>query len=147
MNDGYTEDDNEGAKDEIEKDLGIEPGSDEEAQIDDIFDTDYDLVWDSLDDDEQEEYIKVAKSIRRLKPDEAFIDVKQEIDDKAKKNHLKADILTYAYLDIITKKTESKMLHDAIIRVMQKDSGQTYTFNNAIIYNIIVDWFVILETV
>ena len=104
----YTEDDNEGAKDEIKKVLGTEPGSDEEAQIDDIFDTDYDLVWDGLDDDEQEEYIKVAKSVRRLKPDEAFIDVEPEIDDKAKKNHLKADILTYAYLDIITKKTESK---------------------------------------
>ena len=104
----YTEDDNEGAKDEIKKDLGIEPGSDEEAQIDDIFDTDYDLVWDSLDDDEQEEYIKVAKSVRRLKPDEAFIDVKQEIDDKAKKNHLEADILTFVYLDKINKKTESK---------------------------------------
>lgn len=104
----YTEDNNEGAKDEIKKVLGTEPGSDEEAQIDDIFDTDYDLVWDSLDDDEQEEYIKVAKSVRRLKPDEAFIDVEPEIDDKAKKNHLKADILTYAYLDIITKKTESK---------------------------------------
>ena len=104
----YTEDDNEGAKDEIKKDLGIEPGSDEEAQLDGIFDTDYDLVWDDLDDEEQNKYLEVVKSVRRLKPDEAFIDVKQEIDDKAKKNHLKADILTYAYLDIITKKTESK---------------------------------------
>ena len=34
----YTEDDNEGAKDEIKKDLGIEPGSDEEAQLDSLFD-------------------------------------------------------------------------------------------------------------
>lgn len=34
----YTEDDNDGAKDEIKKDLGIEPGSDEEAQLDSLFD-------------------------------------------------------------------------------------------------------------
>ena len=104
----YTEDDNEGAKDEIKKDLGIEPGSDEEAQLNDIFDTDYDLVWDGLDDEEQNKYLEVAKSVRRLKPDEAFIDVKQEIDDKAKKNHLETDILTFVYLDKINEKTESK---------------------------------------
>lgn len=104
----YTEDDNEGAKDEIKKDLGIEPGSDEEAQLNDIFDTDYDLVWDGLDDEEQNKYLEIAKSVRRLKPDEAFIDVKQEIDDKAKKNHLETDILTFVYLDKINEKTESK---------------------------------------
>lgn len=34
----YTEDDNAGAKDEIKKDLNIEPGSDEEAQLDSLFD-------------------------------------------------------------------------------------------------------------
>lgn len=34
----YTEDDNDGAKDEIKRDLGIEPGSDEEAQLDSLFD-------------------------------------------------------------------------------------------------------------
>lgn len=104
----YTEDDNEGAKDEIKKVLGVEPGSDEEAQLNDIFDTDYDLVWDGLDDEEQNKYLEIAKSVRRLKPDEAFIDVKQEIDDKAKKNHLEADILTFVYLDKINEKTESK---------------------------------------
>lgn len=34
----YTEDDNAGAKEEIKNDLGIEPGSDEEAQLDSLFD-------------------------------------------------------------------------------------------------------------
>ena len=34
----YTEDDNAGAKAEIKKDLNIEPGSDEEAQLDSLFD-------------------------------------------------------------------------------------------------------------
>lgn len=78
--------------------FGIDLTSDEEAQLDDIFDTDYDLVWDSLDDDEQEEYIEVANSIRKLGPEEAYIDVDEEVKEKAKENHLDADLLAYIYL-------------------------------------------------
>ena len=40
-------------KSDIMKDLNIEVGSDEEAELDSILDTDYDLAWDELDDEEQ----------------------------------------------------------------------------------------------
>ena len=82
------------------KELGIELEPDEELQYNEIMDTDYDLVWDDLDLDEQIEYIRVAKSIRRLGPEEAFIDIKDELDLKAKNNKLEKDILAYAYLNL-----------------------------------------------
>ena len=44
----YTEDDNAGAKDEIKNDLGIEPGSDEEKQLDSIFDEQNELSEEGL---------------------------------------------------------------------------------------------------
>jgi hypothetical protein len=98
-----TEDD----KGYIKQVLGIESGSDEETQLDNIFDTDYSLVWDELDDEEKKEYLKVAKSIRTLKPDEAFIDIEKEVKQKAKENHLEADILTYVYMNRYNKVEET----------------------------------------
>ena len=105
-----TEDD----KGYIKQVLGIESGSDEETQLDNIFDTDYSLVWDELDDKEKKEYLKVAKSIRTLKPDEAFIDIEKEVKQKAKENHLEADILTYVYMRRYNKVEESATITETV---------------------------------
>ena len=87
------------SKEEIMSDLNIEPGSDEEEQLDNILETDYDLLWDSLDEDEQKLYTDVASSIRDLEPEEALIDIESDLINKAQENHLQKDILTYAYLN------------------------------------------------
>jgi CRISPR/Cas system-associated protein Cas5 (RAMP superfamily) len=78
--------------------FGVDLTSDEESTLDDIMNRDYDLEIDYLDDDEKEEYIKVANSIRKLGPEEAYIDVDEEVKEKAKENHLDADLLAYIYL-------------------------------------------------
>lgn len=83
----------------IKKDLNIEPGSDEEAELDNILDTNYNDLFDNLDDEEKEEYNKIAATIRDLKPEEALIDVIDEIKNKAKENGLEEDLLLFAYLN------------------------------------------------
>ena len=77
---------------------GIELNPDEAEQLNNILDTDYDLVWDELDDDKQTKYKEIASTIRRLKPEEAIIDVIDEINEKAKENKLEKDLLLYAYM-------------------------------------------------
>lgn len=79
---------------------GIELSPDEELIYNDIMNKDYDLEFDYLDNDEQNEYLEVAKSIRRLGPEEAFIDIADEVKEKAKENHLETDLLTYVYLNL-----------------------------------------------
>lgn len=83
----------------IKKDLNIEPGSDEEAELDNILNTNYNDLFDNLDDEEKEEYNKIAATIRDLKPEEALIDVIDEIKNKAKENGLEEDLLLFAYLN------------------------------------------------
>lgn len=83
----------------IKKDLNIEPGSDEEAELDNILDTNYNDLFDNLDDEEKEEYNKIAATIRDLKPEEALIDIIDEIKNKAKENGLEEDLLLFAYLN------------------------------------------------
>lgn len=78
--------------------LGVDLTSDEESTLDDIMNRDYELEIDYLDDDEKAEYIKVANSIRKLGPEEAYIDVVDEVKEKAKEHHLDADLLAYIYL-------------------------------------------------
>ena len=89
---------NESGED-IKKDLNIEAGSDEEAELDNILDTNYNDLFDNLDDEEKEEYNKIAATIRDLKPEEALIDVIDEIKNKAKENGLEEDLLLFAYLN------------------------------------------------
>ena len=89
---------NESGED-IKKDLNIEAGSDEEAELDNILDTNYNDLFDNLDDEEKEEYNKIAATIRDLKPEEALIDVIDEIESKAKENGLEKDLLIFAYLN------------------------------------------------
>lgn len=89
---------NESGED-IKKDLNIEAGSDEEAELDNILDTNYNDLFDNLDDEEKEEYNKIAATIRDLKPEEALIDVIDEIENKAKENGLEKDLLIFAYLN------------------------------------------------
>lgn len=89
---------NESGED-IKKDLNIEAGSDEEAELDNILDTNYNDLFDNLDDEEKEEYNKIATTIRDLKPEEALIDVIDEIESKAKENGLEKDLLIFAYLN------------------------------------------------
>lgn len=89
---------NESGED-IKKDLNIEAGSDEEAELDNILDTNYNDLFDNLDDEEKEEYNKIAATIRDLKPKEALIDVIDEIESKAKENGLEKDLLIFAYLN------------------------------------------------
>ena len=84
---------------DIKKDLNIEAGSDEEAELDNILDTNYNDLFDDLDDEEKEEYNKIAATIRDLKPEEALIDVIDEIESKAKENGLEKDLLIFAYLN------------------------------------------------
>ncbi len=78
--------------------LGIDLTSDEESTLDDMMNKDYDLEIDDLDDEEKAKYIDVANSIRKLGPEEAYIDVEKEVKEKAKENHLDADLLAYIYL-------------------------------------------------
>ena len=89
---------NESGED-IKKDLNIEAGSDEEAELDNILDTNYNDLFDNLDDEEKEEYNKIAATIRDLKPEEALIDVIDEIENKAKENGLEKDLLIFTYLN------------------------------------------------
>lgn len=89
---------NESGED-IKKDLNIEAGSDEEAELDNILDTNYNDLFDNLDDEEKEEYNKIAATIRDLKSEEALIDVIDEIESKAKENGLEKDLLIFAYLN------------------------------------------------
>ena len=89
---------NESGED-IKKDFNIEAGSDEEAELDNILDTNYNDLFDNLDDEEKEEYNKIAATIRDLKPEEALIDVIDEIESKAKENGLEKDLLIFAYLN------------------------------------------------
>lgn len=83
----------------IKKDLNIESGSDEEAELDNILNTNYNDLFDNLDDEEKEEYNKIATTIRDLKPEEALIDIIDEIKNKAKENGLEEDLLLFAYLN------------------------------------------------
>ena len=87
------------SEEDIKKDLNIEAGSDEEAELDNILDTNYNDLFDNLDDEEKEEYNKIAATIRDLKPEEALIDVIDEIESKAKENGLEKDLLIFAYLN------------------------------------------------
>lgn len=87
------------SEEDIKKDLNIEAGSDEEAELDNILNTNYNDLFDNLDDEEKEEYNKIAATIRDLKPEEALIDVIDEIKNKAKENGLEEDLLLFAYLN------------------------------------------------
>ena len=116
---------------DIKTDLNIEPGSDEEYQLDNILDTDYDLVWDSLDDSEKDEYMSVAKSIRVIGPDEALIDVIDDINNKAKENKLEKDILLYAYTNILSTNKEMKTegLYDSCYKTNDREELKELALN------------------